>query len=106
MGFVQSHADPCIYLLEKKGDLVIVGVHVDDMLIAAKDVSALSEAKENIAKRFDVKDLGELKSFLGIQITQGVQHSMGQSGYVVKYCKSMAWQRPTRCQHLLIQTLS
>ena len=38
MGFVQSHADPCIYLLEKKGDLVIVGVHVDDMLIAAKDV--------------------------------------------------------------------
>ena len=84
MGLVQSSSDPCIYMSIGKEE-VIVGVHVDDILVAAKSVKRIAEVKKSIADKFEVKDLGELRSFLGVKISQGAKTTwIGQPGYTAK----------------------
>ena len=69
IGFVQSESDPCIYR-ESSGELFLLGVYVDDIVMASKNQARLKEVKKSLAKRFDIKDLGKLHHFLGIKIIQ------------------------------------
>ena len=66
IGFNQSASDPCIYKAE--GETVILAVYVDDIILATKDERKLVQAKKAIANKFTVKDMGELKYILGVNI--------------------------------------
>lgn len=68
LGFTQSPNDPCLYVSE--GELAIVGVHVDDLIIAAETEERVNEIKGGIASKFAVKDLGELNYMLAIEVDQ------------------------------------
>ena len=69
MGYVQSVNDPCIYT-STEGELSIIGVYVDDFVIAGESSQRIEQIKMDLAQKFDVKDLGELHYFLGVQIVQ------------------------------------
>jgi len=43
---------------------------VDDMLIAAKNKTHVQKLKAQLKKEFDMKDLGEAKKTLGMEITR------------------------------------
>ena len=45
-------------------------IWVDDLLIAASDENAMKVTKDMLAARFKMKDLGKLRSFLGIDVDQ------------------------------------
>lgn len=66
MGMSRSRADPCVYI---KGDL-LVGVYVDDLLIAAPNDEIVSKFKEKISDEFEAKDLGEAESILNVRLTK------------------------------------
>ena len=66
MGYVQSTNDPCIYT----GESSIIGVYVDDFVIAAESSERIEQVRRALSQKFDVKDLGELHYFLGVQVTQ------------------------------------
>jgi hypothetical protein len=70
LGFTRTHADNCVYLLRKDDILLIVALYVDDLLIIANDMAALTNLKAELSKRFEMKDLGEVQFCLGIQITR------------------------------------
>ena len=36
MGFVQSTSDPCVYKKDSGGDIFIIGVYVDDIVLAGR----------------------------------------------------------------------
>ena len=83
MGFVQSASDPCIYTAEK-GEIFIIGVYVDDIVLAGKNMKQINEVKKTLSNKFDVKDLGELNYFLGVQIIQDHKNDtvwIGQKTY-------------------------
>jgi len=44
-------------------------VYVDDIIVTGNDVKEQQQLKENLAIAFEIKDLGKLKYFLGIEIT-------------------------------------
>ena len=69
MGYVQSSNDPCIYT-SSEGETSIIGVYVDDFVIATESSGKIEEVKSALSQKFDVKDLGELHYFLGVQIIQ------------------------------------
>ena len=69
MGYVQSTNDPCIYT-SSGGELSIIGVYVGDFVIAAKSSERIEQVKTALSQKFDVKDLGELHYFLGVQVIQ------------------------------------
>ena len=87
MGFKQSSNDPCIYTLSG-GETFIIGVYVDDVILAGKDCKQMEEIKRKLAEKFDIKDLGELKYFLGVNIkVNNGSVWIGQPLYVEKLLK-------------------
>ena len=84
MGFTQTTSDPCLYV-SSEGEMFIIAVYVDDILLAGKSIERISEVKEEIAKRFKVKDMGELHHFLGVKVIQNPKAEtiwMGQPMYI------------------------
>ncbi len=67
--FVQSSNDPCIYTAAE-GEPFIMGVYVDDIVLASNSSERVQEMKDALAQKITIRDLGELKYFLGVQITQ------------------------------------
>lgn len=45
----------------------MIAVHVDDLILAGTTDAKIAQVKQSIAERFDVKDMGVLNYFLGMQ---------------------------------------
>ena len=71
-GFTKCVSDPCILILKRGKDMVMVGVYVDDILIAGNNRSLINEVKGYIEYHFKIKDLGPVKTMLGINISHNV----------------------------------
>lgn len=69
MGFVQTASDPCLYI-SSEGEMLIVAVYVDDILVAGKSEKQVAEVKKALAKQFKIKDMGKLHYFLGVKVVQ------------------------------------
>lgn len=70
IGFVPSAADPSLFTLDNKASTVYLLIYVDDILIAGKDKEAVDYIKEELLTRFEGRDLGEVTSYLGINLTR------------------------------------
>ncbi|CAI7801990.1 unnamed protein product, partial [Closterium sp. NIES-54] len=71
LGFVPSIADPSLFLRTDTSLLPsYVLVYVDDLVIATADTEALTLVNSKLQKRHTCNDLGELRSYLGLQITR------------------------------------
>ncbi|CAI7840372.1 unnamed protein product [Closterium sp. NIES-54] len=71
LGFVPSRADPSLFLRTDTLLLLFyVLVYVDDLVFATADTEALTLVKSELQKRHTCTDLCELRSYLGLQITQ------------------------------------
>uniref|UniRef100_A0A3Q7J8J8 Reverse transcriptase Ty1/copia-type domain-containing protein n=1 Tax=Solanum lycopersicum TaxID=4081 RepID=A0A3Q7J8J8_SOLLC len=56
------------YITQRRDDgIVIVLVYVDDILVTGNDANLIEETKHVLHSYFKIKDLGELKYFLGIE---------------------------------------
>ena len=67
MGYIQSKADPCVYI-KRFEEISIIAVYVDDLAILATTESDMSTIKKCLGTRFKMKDLGELHYCLGVCI--------------------------------------
>ncbi|CAI7796468.1 unnamed protein product [Closterium sp. NIES-54] len=71
LGFAPSTADPLLFL---RTDTLLpsfyVLVYVDDLVFATADTEALALVKSELQKRHTCTDLGELRSYHGLQITR------------------------------------
>ncbi|CAI7889268.1 unnamed protein product [Closterium sp. NIES-54] len=71
LGFVPSTADPSLFLrTDTSLPPFYVLVNVDDLVFAAADTEALTLVKYELQKRHNCTDLGELRIYLGLQITR------------------------------------
>ena len=66
----KSHADPNIYVLRSSNGFIIIALYVDDLNIVCNNNGFLLKTKSHLAKRFVMKDLGEIHYILGMQITR------------------------------------
>ena len=56
MGFKQSTSDPYVYTSTADGRFIL-GVYVDDILLAGRSQQMIDQVKAELGKRFQVKDL-------------------------------------------------
>ena len=70
LGMQRNPADDCIYVRQKGGHILIIALYVDDLLIACSEKTVLSETKAELCKMFKMKDLGESKIILGMDISR------------------------------------
>lgn len=65
-GFVQSKYDFCLYI---SSDVFLL-IYVDDMILMSKSEINLNKAHEILKIEFNVKDLGEVNTYLGLCIVR------------------------------------
>ncbi|CAI7771184.1 unnamed protein product [Closterium sp. NIES-54] len=70
LGFAPSTADPSLFLrTDTSLPPFYILVYVDDLVFATADTAGLAHVKSELQKRHTCTDLGELRSYLGLQIT-------------------------------------
>ncbi len=87
LGFTRSDGDPCLYVKQTDEGVMMIALYVDDLLIAARTKSQTSWIKKMLSDRFDMKDLGEAKVCLGLEITRNRQQRklwLTQQSYMEK----------------------
>ena len=67
LGFTKSEANANLYQTLVEGKLLIIVLYVDDLILTG-DEELIHSCKEDLAKEFEMKDLGLLHYFLGLQI--------------------------------------
>jgi hypothetical protein len=67
LGFHPSGADASLYIRKEKEGVTYILAHVDDMLVAGKK-AATQQIKEYLSKVFQIRDLGSVTFFLGMEI--------------------------------------
>ncbi|CAI7895918.1 unnamed protein product [Closterium sp. NIES-53] len=71
LGFAPSTADPSLFLRTDISLLPFyVPVYINDLIFATADTEALTLVKSELHKRHTCTDVGELHSYLGLQITR------------------------------------
>lgn len=62
--FLQSVNDHSLFTLSRGFEFIVLLMYVDDVVLTCTSLSLISEIKEFIHQRFQIKDLGELQYFL------------------------------------------
>ena len=87
-GFVKSQADHTLFTLTSKQGITVILVYVDDIIITGSDKEGISLTKTFLKAAFDIKDLGELKYFLGIEMCRSKEGLfMSQRKYTLDILK-------------------
>ena len=62
------YSDPCAYIRTRDGNIEIVTVWVDDLLLFANNSDVMNKLKAELTEMFDITDLGEPRKIVGIEI--------------------------------------
>jgi len=91
LGFQRSKNDYCLYfLLAQENETIYLILFVDDLLLCGKNGKILEKIKEKLSSRFSIKDMGEVKTYLGIQIDYDCKNNkmtLDQSKYIESLAK-------------------
>lgn len=85
LGLTCADFDCCVYYTIQNTNILIVAVYVDDLLIFSNSTKLKNTLKEKLSRNFDIKDLGELKYCLGIEINRDKSKgtlTLSQKGYI------------------------
>lgn len=69
-GYVQADSDHTLFFKRKGSKIVVLIIYVDDMIITGNDEEGMKELKLQLSREFEMKDLGGLKYFLGIEVSR------------------------------------
>jgi hypothetical protein len=87
LGFTRIYADAGIYVNNQQAgdDPLFIILYVDDITIMGASLEAIKRLKNNLKKRYEITDLGEIASYLGIRITRNRSEKridIDQAGYI------------------------
>jgi hypothetical protein len=113
LGFTKSKVDSNLYFKVMNDEPVILLLYVDDLFLTREE-KLITECKKTLASEFEMKDLGLMHYFLGLEVWQSPKRIFpNQGNYVVEIlrrfdileCKSMNTPRETKLK-LLVNTSS
>ena len=84
LGFTESNADSNPYYKVEDGNPVMLLLYVDDVFVTCMD-GLIVDTKRKLAFEFEMKDLGMMHYFLGMEVWQSADGiSLGQGKYTVE----------------------
>ena len=82
-GYKQSLSDHSLFTMQSGSNFTALLVYVDDVILAGNCISEIHRIKDTLDAAFKIKDLGQLKYFLGIEVAHS---KTGISICQRKYC--------------------
>ena len=73
LGYVQSQADHSLYAKSENSHFTTILVYVDDIVVAGNSLMEIHNVKALLDKQFKIKDLGNLRYFLGFEIARSTK---------------------------------
>ena len=84
IGFVKSSADPNLYIKVEDNEPIIILVYVDDLFITGVE-QRIRECKKMLVAEFEMKDLGLMHYYLGLEVLQKPREIyLGQGKYIIE----------------------
>ena len=80
-GFKQAHKDHTLFIFRRGADFLAILIYVDDILVTGNNLTLCASFKKYLHNCFQLKDLGPLKYFLGIE------YARSSTGLVLCQCK-------------------
>ena len=69
LGYKQGQADHNLFIrFTVEGKNVILIVYVDDIIVTGDDLQEIENLKKQLKTEFEVKDLGVMRYFLGMEV--------------------------------------
>lgn len=68
--YMQSNSDNNLFLKQRNDQITAFIVYVDDMVVTGNDSDEREASKKYLSQEFEMKDLGDLKYFLGIEVSR------------------------------------
>ena len=69
-GFQQRNSDDTLFLKRQLGKVMALTVYLDDMIIIGNDLEEILRLQKQLAIEFEMKKLGGLKYFMGIEVAR------------------------------------
>ncbi|GKV01575.1 hypothetical protein SLEP1_g14122 [Rubroshorea leprosula] len=80
-GFTSSPYDTALFIRKTNHGMVVLLLYVDDMISTGDDISSIHDLKQFLSHKFEMKDLGVLSFFLGLEFTSS------DDGYLLSQTK-------------------
>lgn len=89
--FTQSQADHTLFFKRSQGEkITVLIVYVDDIIITGNDSEGIQSLKDYLGREFEIKDLGLLKYFLGMEIARSKAGiAVTQRKYIIDLLKEV-----------------
>lgn len=105
LGFKRSNFDTFLYCKGSEGEnLLFLFIYVDDMLLTSHGINEIEFIKKQLKHEFEMKDLGNVKRILGIEIKRNRKEetlSPSKKFYVLKPLEKFAMSGPKNVSLLL-----
>lgn len=73
-----------LFIKRKSGKITALILYVDDMVVIGVDPKGMEALQRYLSSEFEMKDLGQLKYFLGIEVARSKEgNSLSQKKYVL-----------------------
>lgn len=69
LGFQRLSADICVYVKTVGSEMIVFGLHVDDMLGGADSDALMDEFETQIRRYYDITNLGTPRMLLGLEVS-------------------------------------
>lgn len=86
-GYLVAPAVSSLFVKDWEGNLAIILVYVDDLIITGDDMEEICQTKENLQVHFQIKELGKLKHILGLEVDlmEKVYSCVNKSTWMIFY---------------------
>lgn len=83
-GFSQADGDSSVFICKDSTGIIIILLYVDDIIVTGSNKSRIRDIKILLQAEFQMKDLGKLQYFLGIEVDRDVHSiTLSQRKYAI-----------------------
>ncbi|XP_016648868.1 PREDICTED: uncharacterized mitochondrial protein AtMg00810-like [Prunus mume] len=99
LGFTVSPSDPSLFIKKTSSDILILLLYVDDIILTGSNPALVNSVIRDLGEVFELKDMGQLKYFLGLEIHYQANGNMfvNQAKYAKDLIKKAAMDTCKPC---------